>query len=71
MRAWCASNSDIDTSVVFRKIYDKAYDILDPQSIPPIIILLADYQYKAAFVADHELNLVACLTEIMATATFK
>ena len=71
MRAWCASNSDIDTSVVFRKIYDKAYDILDPQSIPPVIILLADYQYKAAFVADHELNLVACLTEIMATATFK
>ena len=71
MRAWCASNSDIDTSVVFRKIYDKAYDILDPQSIPPVILLLADYQYKAAFVADHELNLVACLTEIMASATFK
>ena len=71
MRAWCANNSDIDTSVIFRKIYDKAYDILEPQSIPPVIILLADYQYKAAFVADHELNLVACLTEIMASATFK
>jgi DNA polymerase III delta prime subunit len=71
VRAWCASNSDIDPSVIFRKIYDGAYDILEPQSIPPVIILLADYQYKAAFCADQELNLVACLTEIMASATFK
>jgi len=71
VRAWCASNSDVDPSVIFRKIYDGAYDILEPQSIPPVIILLADYQYKAAFCADQELNLVACLTEIMASATFK
>ena len=71
MRSWAATNSDIDSSVVFRRIYDQAYDILDPQSIPPTIIILADYQYKAAFVADRELNLVACLTEIMGTAKFK
>jgi len=71
MRVWCASNSDIDTSVVFRKIYDKAYDILEPHTIPPVILLLADYQYKAAWVSDRELNMVACLIEIMATAKFK
>ena len=71
MRAWAANNSDIDSSVVFRRIYDSAYDILDGQSIPPTILILADYQYKAAFVADRELNLVACLTEIMGTAKFK
>jgi DNA polymerase III delta prime subunit len=71
MRAWAANNSDIDSSVVFRRIYDSAYDILDGQSIPPAILILADYQYKAAFVADRELNLVACLTEIMGTVKFK
>lgn len=71
MREWAAANSDIDSSVVFRRIYDNSYDILDPQSIPPVILLLADYQYKAAFVSDRELNLVACLTEIMGTAKFK
>ena len=71
MRAWAASNSDIDQSVVFRRIYDQAYDILDTQSIPPTILILADYQFKAAFVSDRELNMVACLTEIMGTAKFK
>ena len=71
MRSWAAANSDIDSSIVFRRIYDTTYDILESQSIPPVILLLADYQYKAAFVADRELNLVACLTEIMGTAQFK
>jgi DNA polymerase III delta prime subunit len=71
MRSWAAANSDIDSSVVFRRIYDTSYDILESQSIPPVILILADYQYKAAFVADRELNLVACLTEIMGTAQFK
>ena len=71
MRSWAAANSDIDSSIVFRRIYDTSYDILESQSIPPVILLLADYQYKAAFVADRELNLVACLTEIMGTAQFK
>ena len=71
MRSWAAANSDIDSSIVFRRIYDTSYDILESQSSPPVILLLADYQYKAAFVADRELNLVACLTEIMGTAQFK
>ena len=71
MRTWAATNSDIDPSVVFRRIYDTAYDILEPQSIPTTILLLADYQHKAAFVADRELNMVACLIEIMSTSKFK
>ena len=47
------------------------YDYVDPKSIPQLVLILADYQYKNAFVADHELNIVACLTEIMAGAEFK
>lgn len=71
MRAWVADNSDIDTNVIFRKIYDGANEYLEPNSIPPVILILGEYQYKAAFVADHELNVVACLTEIMGTAVWK
>jgi hypothetical protein len=48
-----------------RGIYDQMYEKVQPQSIPQLVLILADYQYKAAFVADHELNLVACMTEIM------
>ena len=70
MRAWVANNSDVDSSVIFKKIYDSLYDYAEGQSIPGIILILADYQFKAAFVADRELNMVACLTEIMGTAKF-
>jgi len=70
IRKWVASN-DIDSAVLFRKLYDNLYDVLKPQAIPQAVIILADYQYKQAFVADQEINLVACLTELMVSCEFK
>ena len=67
MRGWVANNNDIDSSVIFRNIFDQVVEIAKPGSIPSAVIILADYQYKAAFVADRELNSVACLTELMAS----
>ena len=66
MRQWVADNMDTEPASIFRKIYDSMYEYINPKSIPQLVLILADYQYKNAFVADHELNLVACLTEIMA-----
>jgi len=71
MRKWVVDNIDLEASAVFRKVYDTVYDYVTPASIPEIIVVLADYQYKDAFVADHELNTVACLTQIMASADWK
>ena len=71
MRQWVADNIDIEPAAMFRKIYDSSTEYIDPQSIPQLILILADYQYKDSFVADHELNMVACLTEIMAGVQFK
>jgi len=70
MRSWVVNNIDTDASAIFRGIYDRMYDKLDPQTIPQLVLILADYQYKNAFVADHELNVVACMTEIMANVRF-
>ena len=71
MRSWVAANPDLDSSTIFRKIYDGAYEYLEPQSIPQLVLILADYQHKAAFVADKELNIVACMTEMMGSLKFK
>ena len=71
MRQWVSDNIDIEPTAMFRKIYDSMNEYVEPQSIPQIVLILADYQYKDSFVADHELNMVACLTEIMAGANFK
>ena len=71
VRKWVGKNSDMDSVGLFRELYDNASTLLDPQSIPQMVITLADYQYKAAFVADHELNTMAALTEIMANCKFK
>lgn len=71
MRQWVADNMDAEPASIFRKIYDNMYDHLSPASIPQVVLILAEYQYKNAFVADHELNMVACMTEIMVTAEFK
>ena len=71
MRQWVADNMDSEPAAIFRKIYDTLNDTMQPVSIPQVILILADYQYKNAFVADHELNTVACMTEIMASAEFK
>ena len=70
IRKWVASN-DVDATTFFRKLYDNLYDVLKPQSIPQAVIILADYQYKQAFVADQEINTVACLTELMVGCEFK
>jgi DNA polymerase III delta prime subunit len=70
MRSWVANNIDTDASVIFRAIYDRATVSVKPESLPQLILILADYQYKNSFVADHELNVVACMTEIMANVEF-
>ena len=70
MRSWVVNNIDTDASSIFRGVYDRMYEAVKPQSIPQIVLILADYQYKNAFVADHELNVVACMTEIMANVEF-
>lgn len=70
MRKWCVENSDSDISI-YRKLYDTAYEHLKPDSIPQLVLIIADSQYKAAFVADPEINLVACLTNVMVECEFK
>jgi len=70
MRKWVVDNIDTDAAAIFRGIYDRMAEKVAPQSIPQLVLILADYQYKNAFVADHELNVVACLTEVMANAEF-
>ena len=70
MRNWVVNNIDTDASAIFRAIYDRMSDKVSPQSIPQLVLILADYQYKNAFVADHELNVVACLTEVMSDVQF-
>ncbi len=69
IRKWVATN-DLDSNTVFRQLYDSLYDIMKPQSIPQAVLIIADYQYKNAFVADPEINLVACLTELMANCEY-
>lgn len=71
MRGWVVNNLDLEPTAIFRKIYDSMAEYAKPQSIPQIVLILAEYQYKDAFVADHELNLVACMTELMASAEWK
>jgi len=65
MRKWVVSNSDIDPARIYRTIYDSLYEYLKPDSIPQAVVTIAKYQYQSAFVADQEINLVACLTEMM------
>tara|TARA_B100000614_G_scaffold169159_1_gene150710 strand:+ start:2413 stop:3345 length:933 start_codon:yes stop_codon:yes gene_type:complete len=71
MRKWVAQNVDNDPVKLFRKIYDNLYDVLEPQSIPQAVIIIADYSYKSAFVVDQEVNLVAALTELMMECRWK
>jgi DNA polymerase III delta prime subunit len=71
MRGWVVNNLDLEPTAIFRKVYDSMTDYAKPQSVPQIVLILAEYQYKDAFVADHELNLVACMTELMASAEWK
>jgi DNA polymerase III delta prime subunit len=70
-RKWVTNNLDNDPARIFRKLYDSLYEQLKPQSVPQLVLILAKYQYQAAFVADAEINLIACLTEIMVDCEFK
>jgi DNA polymerase III delta prime subunit len=70
-RKWATNNLDNDPSRIFRKLYDSLNESLKPISVPQLVLILAKYQYQAAFVADHEINMVACLTEIMVDCEFK
>ena len=71
VRKWANQNIDQDTTKIYRKFYDNFSAQLKPESIPQAVLIIADYQYKSAFVADQEINLVACLTEIMVECEFK
>ena len=71
VRKWVVDNIDNDPTKIFRKIYENLYDYLEPGTIPAAVILIGEYQYKSAFVADQEINLLACLTEMMSQCNFK
>jgi|TARA_B110000438_G_scaffold256922_1_gene264708 DNA polymerase III delta prime subunit len=71
MRKWVTNNMDVESSKLFRMIYDNMLTYVEPSSVPQVVLILADYSYKDSFVADHELNVVACLTEIMSQIKFK
>ena len=71
VRKWVSTNLDNDTTLLFRRIYDSFYETLVANAIPAAVLILAKYQYQVAFVADQEINMLACLTEIMVECTFK
>ena len=70
MRKWVAQNMDVDSAAIFRAIYDNMNEAVSPNSIPQLVLILADYQFKGSFATDKELNMVACLTEVMAQVEF-
>lgn len=71
VRRWIGENSDMDTNTLYRKFYDSANTVLEAKSIPLLVMTLAEYQHRAAFVVDQEINNVACMTEIMSACVFK
>jgi DNA polymerase III delta prime subunit len=71
VRKWVVNNLDNDASILLRRIYDALYGSLAPNSIPAAVLVIAKYQYQIAFVADQEINMLACLTEIMVECEFK
>jgi hypothetical protein len=71
VRKWVTNNLDNDPTKIYRKLYDTLYEQLKSNAVPQLVLHLAKYQYQAAFVADHEINMTACLTEIMVDCEFK
>jgi len=71
MRKWVAQNIDSDPTSIMRQLYDSSSEVIKPSSIPQLVLLIGEYQYKSAFVADQEVNLVAFLTQVMADVEFK
>ena len=71
VRKWIVQNLDNDSNAILRKVYDSVYESMKPKSIPEAVLIIAKYQYQAAFVADQEINLLAALTELMCNCEFK
>ena len=71
VRRWVVDNLDNDPVRLLKSIYNNMYEYVDGPSIPHVVVILGEYQYKSAFVADQEINMLACLTEVMARAKFK
>ena len=71
VRKWVGENNDVDSAVLFRKFYDSASEYLQPSSIPQLVLIIGEYQYKAAFVADQEINTTACMAELMVNMEWK
>ena len=71
VRKWGVNNLDNDPVRIFRRVYDSLYDNLDSSTIPHAVVILAEYQYKSAFVADQEINMLAFFTELMGQVKFK
>ena len=71
VRRWVVNNLDNDSVRIFRRVYDSLYDYLDSSTIPHAVVILAEYQYKSAFVADQEINMLAFFTELMGQVKFK
>ncbi len=71
VRKWVVNNMDSDPNIIMRKVYDNLIDFIEGSTIPPAVLVLAKYQYQVAFVADQEINLLACLTELMVECKFK
>ena len=71
IRKWVANNMDNDPAQVYRKIYDSLYEQIEPSTVPHLVLAVADYQYKSAFVADQEINMLAFMIEIMTQVKFK
>ena len=71
VRKWIGENSDVDQTTFYRSLYDAASDFLTPSSVPQLVLILGKYQYQAAFAADQEINMAACLIEIMVECSFK
>ena len=70
MRKWVAENIDQDQNAIYRKLYDQSSQFLKPQTVPLLVLAVAKYSYQAAFAADPEITMMACLTEIMINAEF-
>lgn len=71
VRKWVVNNMDSDPNIIMRKVYDNLVNYIEGSTIPPAVLVLAKYQYQVAFVADQEINLLACLTELMVECKFK
>lgn len=71
LRKWVAENVDIEQTELFRRLYESADQYMTPNSIPQLVLILSKYQYQAAFVADPEINIIACITEILISCEFK